>query len=77
MPLDQAGVDRKLCPRHSSAIERIDVIRIGPQLLLFQFFGASYQALDPILDGRIGRPRRPSNKAIVGVIPGIHRPSVV
>ena len=63
--------------RDPTTIKRVDVIGILLQLLLFQALGAPHQLFDPILDLLICRPRGPSNKAVIGIIAGIHRPGVI
>ena len=76
-PLDQSGINRELRPRHSSRIERIQVLRIGFQLPLLQLFRPLHQFLDPLLSLRVCRMMRLADETVVSVFPGVHRSHAV
>ena len=69
----QSGVNGKLRPRHSPGIDRVHVVGIRFQLLLFQALCPLFECFDLFLDLWIGGPMRVADKAIVRVFAGIHR----
>ena len=76
-PLHQPGIDGELGAGNPATIENVHVFRFRLELPVFQRLGPPNKFLDALLHFRLGRAGSAADKAIVGVIPGIHRPGII
>jgi len=76
-PFHQTGINRELRPGHAAAVQRIHVLRIGFELLFFEYLSPLGQQLDSLFHLWIGGPGSVPDETIIAVVARIHAASLI